>query len=943
MASGSQNNTSYQAQKWTNLRAFTIGATSRDVDGTTARTWSKDDILGASTSAYFLRGDKVWSNTLVNTLNLTGSLLPTANTSYNIGSSSLEWSTTYTRQIYARHFDASANFTNDLNMYYGYNRANNHYFYTMDGTTRTHRATINATGLFINQTATNRNAGIIGAYDYTKAALIWSMGASYNIAANGSGLGSLYGAAYAYQDQAYIGSKRLAGGHQFLWCENGGIDVALGSNGVWIKKNGGIYWDPYVESASDASDVTSIYQIASGVAGGTELRINQQNDAADCINLCTNAYIYLNSKRAFTINDSWLRINESPSSGFSSGVYFGSSVVRTDGEFWSDSVRLIDNWVGFYNAVQGGTRYGYIQANADRMYFRKENGTSTYAYDFAGTLYNSERIFINYKSGTWVNSLTNSAITLTDVSGSYGGWICGPTKDGRIAISTYQSSDNYLYFGYGERGRTANSFAQQIRWDGPNNILYTNRVDMAWLRVVNNSSNNSDDAMVYIESKTANDWAVKINKGGTRYGVYIDSLDQDDAIRTNGYIRARMVWANQGSNGERQVGVDSGTSGTLYLWSNTTDKGLYSSSGYQTGYVIRITSSERRFYGNVTGNATGLYSSGFGNGNLTYLQTSGSHDGNSGWCHYIIANHGDGATYYHYTIALPFWDVPMYRRQTGSTSSVTAWRKFLTDENWSSYCAAASHTHNVGQISWGGGQNLSCSGDNTEWSVDMNGAGSYWHVWSNSKGTCLAVYRDSGEVRTPFSLTSGYITVNAQNGSSEGGEIYLAGAPSYGYYAALDVYTNLWRIHSNGGQRFYVNLQSGAHSDYAEDRRAETYEPGRVYRETNECILVKTNKRLIPGCSVCSDTYGTSIPGDEDGVPFAVSGRALVYPEGDRNDYTAGQAVCSGPNGTISLMTREEIKEYPDCILGYVAGIPNPEEWNHPTVELNNRIWIRLA
>ena len=64
MASGSQNNTTYQAQKWTNLRTFTIGDTAKDVDGTAAVSWSKDEILGASTDAYFLRGDKVWSNTL---------------------------------------------------------------------------------------------------------------------------------------------------------------------------------------------------------------------------------------------------------------------------------------------------------------------------------------------------------------------------------------------------------------------------------------------------------------------------------------------------------------------------------------------------------------------------------------------------------------------------------------------------------------------------------------------------------------------------------------------------------------------------------------------------------------------------------------------------------------------------------------------------------------
>ena len=75
MASGSQNNTSYQAQKWTNLRAFTIGNTNKDVDGTSNMSWSKDEILGASTNAYFLRGDKAWSDTLNNTFTANGNII----------------------------------------------------------------------------------------------------------------------------------------------------------------------------------------------------------------------------------------------------------------------------------------------------------------------------------------------------------------------------------------------------------------------------------------------------------------------------------------------------------------------------------------------------------------------------------------------------------------------------------------------------------------------------------------------------------------------------------------------------------------------------------------------------------------------------------------------------------------------------------------------------
>ena len=377
-------------------------------------------------------------------MTVAGNILPAANNTYALGSSSDEWGTTYTRQIYARHFDASANYTDDRNMYYGYNSGNIHYFYSHDGTTRTQRAYIGATGLVINQPAANRNAGIIGTYDYTKAALIWSMGTSYNVAVDGSGLGNLYGAAYGYQGQTYLGSKNYAGGHQFIWCNNGSPQVALGSNGIWIKKGGGLYWDPYVESESDASDVTSIYQITSGVAGGTELRINQQNDATDVINLCTNSHIYMNSKKAFTINDSWLRINEDK--GFSSGIYTGSSLIRTD------------------NQLQVGS-----------------SGSKFYA-----------------------NSSGN----------------------------TYCSSHAY----------------------------------------------------------------------------------------SDGNMYAHGIWANR-VDGEKQVGVDNGTAGKLYLWSNNSEKGLYSGSGYQTGYIIRVTSNRVYFADAYTRTNTALaYSqSALGYDAYTYL------------------------------------------------------------------------------------------------------------------------------------------------------------------------------------------------------------------------------------------------------------------------------------------------------------------------------------
>lgn len=73
---------------------------------------------------------------------------------------------------------------------------------------------------------------------------------------------------------------------------------------------------------------------------------------------------------------------------------------------------------------------------------------------------------------------------------------------------------------------------------------------------------------------------------------------------------------------------------------------------------------------------------GYQSAGLSFYQTASSFDGSpADWAHYIIANHGSGSSYYHYTIRLPFWSVPQYKRQTGSTSSVSPWYKFWTEEN----------------------------------------------------------------------------------------------------------------------------------------------------------------------------------------------------------------------------------------------------------------------
>lgn len=138
-------------------------------------------------------------------------------------------------------------------------------------------------------------------------------------------------------------------------------------------------------------------------------------------------------------------------------------------------------------------------------------------------------------------------------------------------------------------------------------------------------------------------------------------------------------------------------------------------------------------------------------------------------------------------------------------------------------------------------------------------------------------------------------------------------------------------------------------NDYAECRKADTIEPGYVLVETGDDSLTKSTERLSPFAGVSSDTWGFS-QGETDKAktPIAVAGRVLVYPWQDRNNYKPGDCVCAAPEGKVDIMTREEIIQYPDRIVGTVSSVPTYDKWgggenaDREPVDVNGRIWIKV-
>ena len=137
-------------------------------------------------------------------------------------------------------------------------------------------------------------------------------------------------------------------------------------------------------------------------------------------------------------------------------------------------------------------------------------------------------------------------------------------------------------------------------------------------------------------------------------------------------------------------------------------------------------------------------------------------------------------------------------------------------------------------------------------------------------------------------------------------------------------------------------LMGAAWNDYAEARETKPIAAGRVVVENGDDTLSISTERLLLGGNIVSDTYGMLIgESDTAKTPIALCGRVLAYPLEDRSEFYAGAPVCTGPNGTVSLMSKDEVLHYPECIIGYVSAIPTYEEWNGKKV--NGRIWIKVS
>jgi hypothetical protein len=280
----------------------------------------------------------------------------------------------------------------------------------------------------------------------------------------------------------------------------------------------------------------------------------------------------------------------------------------------------------------------------------------------------------------------------------------------------------------------------------------------------------------------------------------------------------------------------------------------------------------------------------------------------------------------------------------------TTWVRTYNGKNF--YCSAVIGAGGRIYTGYDSGvaNSVSCSGwfrsnGSTGWYNASYGGG----IWM-SDSTYVRVYGSKAFLVDNVAYATAFWANRAsgenQNGIAyKGGSLYLFGNNSTGTAGIYDSNSGyVMQKQSNNKYNIWGNAVYGAvWNDYAEYRASKEEQPGRVVLEDNNGVCQRTTERLQPFAGVISDTFGFCQGETETAkTPLAVAGRVLVYPCQNRGNYKVGDCVCAAPNGTVDIMTREEVMMYPDRIVGTVSEIPQYDVWGSGNALVNGRIWIKV-
>ena len=230
---------------------------------------------------------------------------------------------------------------------------------------------------------------------------------------------------------------------------NGNISLNNVGSINHIAIGGGIYWNPYVESATDGTDAASITLLSSGPSGGTTLCISQSNDWNDTIQFSTNASssLYHNDKKIATQYNTY--VSDGKGYLFNTEITQVNNADTLDGYHQSSFCKqVVLGWYSDYTyyvvglcqitdyTVEGNNASGTISVGRDNGIYNR----SLIHYSIQ-TAYNTTNVYFNY---SYLGESLFEPCTFTYNSKKWAGFVfrAGTASTNYVLIQNHYSSRN---------------------------------------------------------------------------------------------------------------------------------------------------------------------------------------------------------------------------------------------------------------------------------------------------------------------------------------------------------------------------------------------------------------------------------------------------------------------------------------------------------------------
>ena len=241
----------------------------------------------------------------------------------------------------------------------------------------------------------------------------------------------------------------------------------------------------------------------------------------------------------------------------------------------------------------------------------------------------------------------------------------------------YSAGYNWLYGGINGGNGSATNFSDvraRIFYDYDNTGYYMDPNSLSQLHTIdfNGILSGTNSGAAQIGRNHAYD-TLELKGYGAELMIGAQHTEININYRTcnngaGGHTPTTWKWRAGASNNwsDHYMGlIESSSSMRAPIFYDSNNTGYYTNpDGTSNIYGLTV---NQQISGSISGSSNSVAITGYGNGNFTFYQTSGSFDVFSGWHNYFIGNHGSGSSYYHTMIAFPFWDSPRYSRREGGT------------------------------------------------------------------------------------------------------------------------------------------------------------------------------------------------------------------------------------------------------------------------------------